>query len=85
LETHLSLAEQKLAETSEKKIKALSKASEAAHSNLAKTNERLREDNANLMDEIEELREMVEILKTRDKLGLVSDPSSSPRMSVFSR
>lgn len=86
LEAHLSLAQQKLAEASDKKVKAFAKASEAAHSNLAKTNERLREDNANLLDEIEELREMVEILKTRDKVGLISaDPSSSRRMSFSNR
>jgi predicted RNase H-like nuclease (RuvC/YqgF family) len=85
LEIHLSLAHKKTAEASDKKTSALARASEIAYSDLKKTNERLREENANLMDELEELREMVEILKARDKPGLISDPSSSPRMPMFSK
>jgi len=83
LEAQLEIAQQQLKSASDKKFSILAKASEAAFSNLLKTNQRLRDDNADLRDQIDELKAMVEILKAREKPGLVPDPTSSPRTTLF--
>lgn len=84
LESQLAFAQEKLEAVSGNKIAAFAKASEAASSNLAKTNQRLRNENAELRDENEELKAMVEVLKGRERPGLVHDPSSSPTVrAVF--
>lgn len=83
LEAQLALTQQQLESASNKKVTALAKTTEAASSNLLKTNQRLRDENGDLRDQIDELKAMVEILKARGTPGLVPDPSTSPRAALF--
>jgi predicted HTH domain antitoxin len=86
LESRLAIAHAKLEDSSKKKVSALEKASEMASLNVVKTNQRLREENADLRDDVEELRAMIDVLKARGSPGLVREPSTSPvNPPVFSR
>jgi hypothetical protein len=52
----------------------------AEKSTLMETNNKLKEENIVLKDELEEMRAMIELLKGRR--GLISEPRASPILSV---
>jgi cell division protein FtsB len=81
LEAKLSVSQKQLAASRKAGNKPVA-ASHGEWSRQAAANKRLREENAVLYDENEELKAMVEMLKAQvsGRLGLVSDPRSSPFM-----
>ena len=73
LEAELSVARQGGDRGTEEKLQSIIKARDDYVTEALKTNERLREDNTALRGEIEELKEMVEILRARGRSGSLDE------------
>ena len=63
----------------EEKLQSIIKARDDYVAQMLKVNERLRTNNDALREEIEELREMVEILKARGKSGSIEEAAEVER------
>lgn len=69
MEAELSITRQGEGEKTEEKLQSIIKARDDYVAQVTKANERLRETNDALRGEVEELTEMVEILRARGRSG----------------